>query len=123
AFKLWMSISYFGVSAFRAAIDRSLDLAREAQRIIEQSPEFDLVTPAWLSVVTFRRRSETVRDEDGIEALNAELVRRLAESGEGLISSTRVQGRYVLRLCVTNHTSRMRDVEHVLRWLEAQPVR
>jgi len=123
AFKLWMSISYFGVSAFRAAIDRSLDFAREAQRIIEQSPEFDLVTPAWLSVVTFRRRSETVRDEKGIEALNAELVRRLAESGDGLISSTRVQGHYVLRLCVTNHTSRMRDVELVLRWLEAQPVR
>jgi aromatic-L-amino-acid/L-tryptophan decarboxylase len=122
ALKLWISLNYFGVDAFRAAIDRSLNLAREAQRIIENSPAFELVTPAWLSVVCFRRRADGVEDEEALEAINAELVRRLVESGEGLVSSTRLRGRYVLRLCVLNHTSRTSDVERVLRWLERAPV-
>jgi aromatic-L-amino-acid decarboxylase len=91
ALKLWISISYFGVDAFRATIDRCLDLARHAQGIIEDGPALELVTPAWLSVVCFRRLAEGVFNEEELGARNAELGRRLAESGEGLISSTRVR--------------------------------
>lgn len=122
ALKLWVSLNYFGVDAFREAIDRSLDLAREAQQMIEASPALELITPAWLSVVCFRRRVEGVEDEELLEGINADLLQRLAESGEGLVSSTRLRGRYVLRLCALNHTSRSSDVEHVLRWLERAPV-
>ncbi len=35
ALKVWLSLSYFGVDAFREAIDRALDLARAAQHQIE----------------------------------------------------------------------------------------
>jgi hypothetical protein len=122
ALKLWVSLNYFGVDAFREAIDRSMDLARQAQRLIEGSPALELITPAWLSVVCFRRRLEGVEDEERLEAINADLLERLADSGEGLVSSTRLRGRYVLRVCVLNHTSRSSDVEHVIRWLEQEPV-
>src|SRR5438105_1591891 len=39
ALKLWISLRYFGVSAFRATIDICLDLALHAQRQIEASAE------------------------------------------------------------------------------------
>jgi glutamate/tyrosine decarboxylase-like PLP-dependent enzyme len=117
--KLWLSLKYFGIDAFRAAIDRSLDLARRAQLRIETSPELELVSPAVLGVVCFRRRPEGVRDEAELEELNAALVAGLAESGRGMISSTRLDGRFVLRLCVLNHNSSSADVDEVLDYLEA----
>jgi hypothetical protein len=49
---------------------------------------------------------------------NAALVEGLAESGEGVVSSTRLRGSYALRMCVLNHTSSARDVERVLDWIE-----
>ena len=41
ALKVWMSLRTFGVAAFREAVDGSLDLARLAQRIIEEDPRLD----------------------------------------------------------------------------------
>jgi hypothetical protein len=122
ALKLWMSLKYFGVGAFRAAIDNSLDLVRLAQARIEASDELELLVPPALGVVCFRRRFGGVDDEDELARLNAGLVDGLAESGEGLISSTRLRGRYALRMCVLNHTSTARDVERALDWIEGAPV-
>jgi aromatic-L-amino-acid decarboxylase len=116
ALKLWLSLKYFGVGAFRAAIDRSLDLAAHAQAVIEATPELELLSPALLGVVCFRRRFPGA-DELDAERGNADLVERLRLSGEGLVSSTRVGERYALRMCVLNHRSGEEDVERVLRWL------
>jgi aromatic-L-amino-acid/L-tryptophan decarboxylase len=118
ALKVWISINTFGLDAFRAAIDRSLDLAREAQERIERSDELELLLPAQLGVVCFRRRFGDGRPEPEAEELNRRLVAALEASGEGLVSSTRLRGRYAIRMCVLNHASGAADVEHVLSWLE-----
>ncbi|HEY1360293.1 MAG TPA: pyridoxal-dependent decarboxylase, partial [Thermoleophilaceae bacterium] len=120
ALKIWLSIGYFGVRAFAEAIDRCLDLAQEAQRRIEDSPDLELLSPATLGVVGFRRLFGGGRDEAELDALNSGLVNRMAAGGDALISSTRLDGRYALRLCVLNHTSGAEDVSAVLDWLEAE---
>ena len=118
--KLWLSLKFFGVDAFRAAIDRSLDLALAAQERIERSSKLELLSPATLGVVCFRRTDESL-DEAGLEEANAALLTALARSGEGMLSSTRLDGRYALRLCALNHRSGVGDVERVLCWLETAP--
>jgi hypothetical protein len=122
AFKIWTSIRYFGLDAFRATIDRTLDLALAAQHHIEASDHLELLLPAHLGIVCFRRRFPGVDDEARLDAMNAALVHALDESGYGLVSSTRLQGHYAIRLCVLNHTSGPRDVLGVLSWLEAHDV-
>jgi aromatic-L-amino-acid/L-tryptophan decarboxylase len=117
ALKVWLSLQYFGVEAFRAAIDRAIDLALFAQARIEASPRLELLSPAKLGVVCFRRRPEGM-DEDHLERLNQRLAEGLAASGQGLVSSTRLRGRFALRMCVLNHTSGTQDVERVLDWFE-----
>jgi glutamate/tyrosine decarboxylase-like PLP-dependent enzyme len=91
ALKLWLSLRYFGIDAFRAAIDRCIDLARLAQARIEASTQLELLTPAKLGVVCFRRRLDGA-DEDRLEQLNRSLAEGLAASGQGLVSSTRLPG-------------------------------
>jgi aromatic-L-amino-acid decarboxylase len=121
ALKVWLSLRYFGVDAFRAAVDRSIDLARAAEARILASDRLELLTPARLGIVCFRRRVDGA-DTDEVERLNRGLCEGLAASGEGLVSSTRLRAGFALRMCVLNHTSGPGDVERVLDWLERAPV-
>jgi aromatic-L-amino-acid/L-tryptophan decarboxylase len=117
ALKVWVSLRYFGLDAFRAAIERSLDLADLARRRVEESPVLELAAPSSLGIVCLRRRFEEREDEQ-----NAGLVAALERSGLGLVSSTRLRGRYAIRLCPLNHTTTEDDVERVLAFIEtAEP--
>jgi hypothetical protein len=120
--KVWMSVNAFGVDAFRAAIDRCLDLAALAQRRIEESGKLELLSPAKLGIVCFRRRFGGGRSETELKDLNRRLVAALEASGYGMVSSTELRGRYAIRLCVLNHTSGEADVLGVLDWLETAEI-
>jgi aromatic-L-amino-acid/L-tryptophan decarboxylase len=116
ALKIWLSFNYFGADAFRAAIDRAIDLALLAERFVRETPPLELLSPASLGIICFRRRFDGVIDEATIERLNAELVTAFEATGRGLLSSTRLHGTYAIRLCVMNHTSGPADVTGALEW-------
>ena len=122
ALKLWISLRYFGVGAFRQAIDRCLDLALHAQSQIEASTELELMSPASLGVVTFRRHPAGVDDEAALERINASLAERMEQGGEVFVSTGRVRGRYVLRLCVLNHSTSQTEVDRALELAQSLPV-
>lgn len=117
AIKVWLSIQYFGLAAFRAAIDRCFDLTAYAEERIRRSPSLELMNPASLTVVCFRRKFDGA-DEDEHERRNSELARSLSHTPIGFISSTKLRGRFALRLCIFNHTTRREDVDAVLEYLE-----
>lgn len=121
ALKIWVSIQYFGVEAFRAAIDRCLDLAQLATSRIEDEPELELLSPPTLGIVCFRRRPPGIHDEKELARVNSAVLARMAASGEGMISSTRLHGRYALRLCVLNHASGPDDVVRAVRFVVESP--
>ena len=122
ALKLWMSVRYFGLAAFRSAIDTCLDLALHAQREIEASPELELMTPASLGILTFRRRPSGVDDEAVLERINAGLADEIERGGEVFVSSARVRGRYVLRLCILNYSTSQAEVDRALELAATLPV-
>lgn len=110
ALKVWLTVRTFGLERIRDAISHGIRLAERAEARIRSSSTLRVVTPAALGVVCFR-------SGEG-EAADAERVRRLSESGVGMISSTRVGGEYALRLCILNHRTRWSDVEAVIERLE-----
>jgi aromatic-L-amino-acid/L-tryptophan decarboxylase len=115
ALKVWVSVRFFGLEAFRAAIARSLEIAAHAAERVETSESLELLAPPSLGIICFRRRD---LDEQG----NAGVAAGLERSGIALVSSTRLHGRFALRLCVLNHTSGPEDVQRVLAFLEtAEP--
>jgi hypothetical protein len=114
ALKLWMSLHYFGVAAFRKAIDRCLDLALYAEMRIEQSAHLELMSGASLGVLTFRRHPPGIDDEAALERINADLAERIERDGDVFLSTARVRGRFVLRLCILNHSTSQAEVDRAL---------
>ncbi len=117
ALKLWMSIMVFGLAAFRAAVARGFELAKVAEEEISRRTLFELVTPAQMGVVTFRIRPPSAA-EDELEHLNRALVEAVIAAGFAMISSTRLRGRTVLRLCLINPRTEAGDVGRVLEHVE-----
>ena len=122
ALKLWMSLRYFGLPAFRQAVDHCLDLALHAQTRIEAHPELELMSPASLGIVTFRRHPVGEDDERMLERINAALADRIEQGGELFISTGRIRGRYALRLCVLNHSTSQAEVDRALELVETLEV-
>jgi aromatic-L-amino-acid/L-tryptophan decarboxylase len=110
AIKVWLAIETFGLDAFRATIDRAIDQTLLAQARIEADPRLELVTPASLGILTFRRRGADDEDFVVTDRRNEAIVRSLAAAGEVLVTSTLIKGRYAIRLCVLNHTTEDEDV-------------
>lgn len=115
AFKIWLSIQTLGLDAFRNAIDRCLDLAAWAEQRIDASAHLEVVSPARLGIVCFRIRAE----RDLAEKINRAALDGLMEDGRAMISSTRVDGRFALRICVLNYRTQPDDIERVIAWFES----
>ena len=123
ALKVWFSVRFFGLDAFRAAIDRGIALARHAERRDRVEPRLR----ASLARLAGRRLlppalPRPVRRELELAGLNAQLNAAINASGTGFLTSTRLRGKYALRLCILNHTTTQADVDAVLDFLErAEP--
>ena len=120
ALKIWMSVHTFGLAAFRAAIQRSLDLAGLAERLVCGRPELTLMAPATLGIVCFRREWPGCNEAE-TERRNLALAGALERSGTALVSSTRLAGRPAIRLCILNPTSSADDVRRVIEHFADAP--
>jgi aromatic-L-amino-acid decarboxylase len=110
ALKVWVSVSYFGLRAIRAAIDRGMDLAALAERLLRAVPEIEITSPARFGIICFRARPAHIDDAAALDALNERVNARVNATGEFLISSTRVRGTFSLRACVIAYRTTEADV-------------
>jgi aromatic-L-amino-acid decarboxylase len=118
--RMWLPLHLHGLSAFRAALDEKLDLAAYAYDELRSHPRLVVPGPPELSTITFRWRSATDggpgdgSDGTDPDAATADLLRRVNAERRVMLSSTRIDGRYVGRVCVLNHrTDRARVGEAV----------
>ena len=109
--KLWMSLQYFGLDAFTKAIERGFFLAEIAERRLRQLPHWEIVTPAELGIVSFRRRGAG-------ETYYRRLHEAMLADGFALLSSTVLKGRTALRLCAINPRTTEEEVEKTIDWID-----
>jgi glutamate/tyrosine decarboxylase-like PLP-dependent enzyme len=108
ALKLWMSLEVHGVETYGRLIAQNMAQAAYLQELIDASARLELVAPRPTNVVCFRYiRPNT--DDHALNALNRRLLVELQESGRYVVSSTVLDGRYALRVAITNHRSQMED--------------
>jgi glutamate/tyrosine decarboxylase-like PLP-dependent enzyme len=113
AIKLWLTFRTYGLQRIQAGIQRGIELAETAERIVrEGAPTWELVTPAQLGIVTFALRGATKAQHDAA-------AQALTESGFATVTSTVLKTRSVLRLCTINPLTTEDDLRETLRRLAA----
>jgi aromatic-L-amino-acid decarboxylase len=120
ALKVWVSVQTFGLAAFRACIQRNLELAEYAETLIRSHPELTLMAPATLGIVCFRREWPGC-DEAETERRGTALAAELERGGTALVSTTRLAGQHAIRLCILNPTSSAAQVQRVIGYFAGAP--
>jgi glutamate/tyrosine decarboxylase-like PLP-dependent enzyme len=109
-----MTLKYYGTDGYASAIDHDLDVAAYLADRVTTDPELELMAPASLSIVCFRfAPADTPRDTT-LDDLNKRLLERVQLGGRAFLSSTVLNGRFVLRACIVNPLSSQADIDALL---------
>jgi len=116
AAKLFGVLLQLGREGLCRHIARHIDLAHGMIEQIQASPDLDLLADTDLTVVCFRYAPGALRDdEQRLNALNKEIVRRLMLGGEkAFVSGTELEHRYAIRSCALHYNLNERDIETIL---------
>jgi aromatic-L-amino-acid decarboxylase len=114
ALKAWMSLKEHGLSKYARLIEQNVQQAQYLAELIEADPGLELMAPAPLNVVCFRSVQPGL-DEPALELLNQKILLALQEQGIAVLSSTRLAGRFALRVGNTNHRTRRADFDLLVR--------
>lgn len=114
ALRLWLSLRYHGLQAFRAAIQKDLDLAQRLAAAISTQPELRLVARGDLSAVCFRYVGTDAMQEEELNRNNAAVLKRVVQRGRVYLSNATLRGKFCLRACIVNHRTTVDDVDSVI---------
>jgi aromatic-L-amino-acid/L-tryptophan decarboxylase len=111
ALKLWFVLRYYGHEGLAQIIREQVSMTHELCSRIAADPRFEICAPTPLSVICFRQRGSDEANRLLLDAING--------SGRFFISSTVVQGRYILRIAVGNMLTTRVTLEELWSLLDA----
>ena len=109
ALKLWLSLRYYGLGAFKESIREDLRLAKVLADSIDAETRLERLAPVALSAVCFRY----VGSGD-LDAINRSILSRVVRRGRVYISNAMISNKFSLRACIVNHRSTEEDVRSMI---------
>ena len=115
ALKVWMALRQAGKNGYQRMIAEDIHLAKTLYQLVDEAPDLEAHTHS-LSITTFRyvpldlNLSNDER-EAYLNRLNTELLTDLQDSGEAYISNAVLGDKYLLRSCIVNFRTSMKDIE------------
>ena len=119
ALKLWMVIRYFGHDGLAARIREHCRLARVFASWVDESSEWELLAPVPLGLVCFRARPSGIEPAE-LDALNESIMHGVNATGRALLSHTRLNDKFTLRLSIGNIRTTEKQVRQVWQLLNEQ---
>ena len=110
ALKVWMSFKEHGADRYAEQIEQNVAQASYLAALVEKAPELELAAPVTLNIVCFRYVGDAASGERQ-DAVNREILMRLQERGIAVPSPTVLEGRFTLRVAITNHRSKRADFD------------
>jgi glutamate/tyrosine decarboxylase-like PLP-dependent enzyme len=115
ALKVWVSLLAHGRAAYARRIAHDIALAAYLGELVEEHPDFELMVPPRLSICCFRcRPADWSGSEDELDRLNERVMTAIHDDGRVFCSNAVIDGRFGLRVCITNFRTEAEDVERVL---------
>jgi glutamate/tyrosine decarboxylase-like PLP-dependent enzyme len=112
--RLWLPLKLLGVMPFRAALTEKIKLARYFHEQVRSLQGFEAGPFPDLSIVTYRY----VPQRGDADEFNRRLMHTIQRDGRIFISSTRLDGKFVLRaaiLCFRTHLDEVAETIETLR--------
>lgn len=117
--RMWLPLMLCGLAPFRAALDEKLLLAKYFYQKLSTQPGWELGPEPELSVVTYRY----LPAQGDADAFNRKLVQAIHDDGRVFVSSTVINGNFVLRLAVLHFRSHREQVDLLLELLNYHAIR
>jgi len=111
---VWMAWKEHGLSRLARSIEMNVAQAAYVGERVEREAELELMADVSLNLVTFRYVGQGGLSPERLDALQAEIVMRVQESGVAVPSTTKLRGRTVIRLAIVNHRTRRADLDALL---------
>jgi len=110
AIKIWWTIKEQGLVRLGEAIARNCGQARYLGARLSANQRIKIAAPIPLNIVCCRYVAPGL-DGAALDALNVAIVVALQESGVAAPSTTKLDGRVCIRVCIANHRSRDADFD------------
>lgn len=113
ALKVWLMLRQVGRTGYVDMLADDVALTRLMFECVQQEPELEAHT-CNLSIATFRYVPSDLRgipeQEEYLNKLNSELVKRIQSSGELFLTNAIIGGKFLLRACIVNFRTSAADV-------------
>lgn len=107
ALKVWTQLMEHGSDKLGASINQNCELAQYLGRGVAAKPQLELCAPVALNIVCIAYKSVSAD-------INNEIVMALQTRGIAVPSTTIIDGRSVIRVCITNHRTKQADIDLLL---------
>jgi aromatic-L-amino-acid decarboxylase len=105
--QVWLPLKLFGLQAFRENLAEKLRLTQWMYHRFLEEPGFECLSVPDLSVITFRYRPQ----RGDVETFNRRLLENIVKSGKLFLSSTLLNGAFVIRVCILSFRTHQAEVE------------
>jgi aromatic-L-amino-acid decarboxylase len=108
--RLWLPLKVLGVAPFRAALSEKIHLARYFYEQVQRMAGFEVGPYPDLSIVTYRY----VPARGDANQFNERLTQAIQNEGRVFVTSTRLDGKFVLRAAVSCFRTHLDDIDETL---------
>jgi len=105
--RVWLPLKLFGVKAFRENLAEKLHLTKWMYQRFLEEPGFDCVAVPDLSVIAFRYHPQ----KGNVDTFNRQLLEKIVKSQKLFLSSTLLDGEFVIRVCILSFRTHQPEVE------------
>ncbi|QIE54457.1 cytochrome D ubiquinol oxidase subunit I [Pikeienuella piscinae] len=109
ALKVWFALKEHGLRRIGEKVEDNVAQAAYLARLVDAHQDLERLGPAPLNIVCFRYAPDGLAGD--LDAIQREIVMDLQESGAAAPSTTTIRGRAAIRINITNHRTKMADMD------------
>jgi aromatic-L-amino-acid/L-tryptophan decarboxylase len=119
--RIWLPVKLMGIAPFRAALEEKLRLTRWITEQLRSIDELEIVAEPQLSLVAFRLFPPAWRElpVEEVNERNKALCDSVNDKGQVYLTGTKVDTRFVIRICVLSFRTHQKNLEDCLANLRA----
>lgn len=114
ALKVWMSLKEHGMDKYRQLVRQNLRQAQYLAGLIKTEGTLELVAEVSLNIICFRYTTPSANNDEH-NRINKEILMQLHEKGIAAPTYTFLNNKYVIRVAITNHRTRLTDLDQLVK--------